>query len=110
VDKVDEQRLKEMVVTAVEQGHPHRPAGQRAGRVEPAEAAAHDDHVREGRHFLRQRPVSSLPSLLLAPSPSSAQMIVQVQPVCVGALSIEPRAGRNGLTVPRGRGIIHRVT
>lgn len=43
-----EQRLEEMVVTPVGQGDPHGLAGQLAGGVQSAEAAAHDHHVRKG--------------------------------------------------------------
>ncbi len=39
-----------MVVTPVEQGHPHAPASQRTGGIQPAKAAPHDHDVREVRH------------------------------------------------------------
>ena len=40
-----EQGLEEMMVAPIEQGDPDRPPRERAGRVEPPESAAHDDHV-----------------------------------------------------------------
>ena len=41
-----EQRLEEVVVAPVDEGHVDRRRRAARGRVEPAEAAAHDDHVR----------------------------------------------------------------
>jgi hypothetical protein len=42
-----EQWLKEMMVTPAEERDTHRLVDERAGGAQPAEAAAHDDHVRE---------------------------------------------------------------
>ena len=42
-----EQWLKEMMIAPVEERDTHRPVGERAGGAQPAEAAAHDHHVRE---------------------------------------------------------------
>jgi hypothetical protein len=45
-----EQGLKEMDVTAVDQGHPHPCTPQPQGRIEAPEPAADDDNVRGLRH------------------------------------------------------------
>ena len=47
-----EQRLKQMMVTAVDDGDPDRRAGEPVDGLQPAEPGADHDHLMSVRHFV----------------------------------------------------------
>ena len=53
-----EQRLKDVVVMAIDHGHVHVGGRERAGGVQPAKSAADDDDARPAIHLIHEKPDS----------------------------------------------------